>query len=267
MTTSDNTRQAPISRRDFVRAASLAATAAATCASLSSIKGQPPATGGAPECSPVPTGATVAPGARSGLLQREAPLAAIGEHVCGLHFYSGDISRQVVAQHYCAHVSGDVRQCVIYDSDRKHARLVGIEYIISARLFEGLPAEEKGLWHSHVYEVKSGQLIAPGIPEAAERQVMQGLVGTYGKTWYTWQTDRDDRVPLGIPQLMMAFTADGQVDPRLLADRDRDYGTVSEEERKARAGIIAPAVGPGADAWQGGEAIQLRATVVKMNGA
>jgi hypothetical protein len=229
---------------------------------LPAMRGQPPV----PECSPVPAGTAGAPRPGAGLLQVEAPLAAIGEHVCGLHFYSGDMSRQVVAQHYCSHVSGDIRQCVIYDSDRKHARLVGVEYIISARLFEELPADEKRLWHSHVYEVKSGQLIAPGIPAGAEREVMQGLVGTYGKTWYTWQADRGDKVPLGIPQLMMAFTADGQVAPRLLADRDREYGIASEEKRKDRAGIVAPAVQSGADAWQGGEAIELRAAAVKMNG-
>lgn len=29
----------------------------------------------------------------------------------------------------------------------------GIEYIISDRIFETLPAEEQKLWHSHEYEV------------------------------------------------------------------------------------------------------------------
>lgn len=30
----------------------------------------------------------------------------------------------------------------------------GVEYIISRRLYEGLPDEEKRYWHSHVYEVR-----------------------------------------------------------------------------------------------------------------
>lgn len=30
----------------------------------------------------------------------------------------------------------------------------GVEYIISRRLYEGLPDEEKRFWHSHVYEVR-----------------------------------------------------------------------------------------------------------------
>lgn len=29
----------------------------------------------------------------------------------------------------------------------------GVEYIISRRLYEGLPEYEKRFWHSHVYEV------------------------------------------------------------------------------------------------------------------
>jgi hypothetical protein len=174
------------------------------------------------------------------------------------------MSRQVMAQHYCSHVSRDVRQCVIYDSDKKHARLVGIEYIISAKLFEELSPEEKKLWHSHVYEVKSGQLIAPGVPEAAETEVMKGLIGTYGKTWYTWQVDRSDKVPLGIPQLMMAFTADGQVHPQLLAKRDAEYGISSEEKRKSRLNILSPTIQAGADAWQQGEATELQTKTVAM---
>lgn len=39
------------------------------------------------------------------------------------------------------------------DSDKANARLIGIEYIISHRLFEGLPANEKRFWHSHSHEV------------------------------------------------------------------------------------------------------------------
>src|SRR4051812_29583541 len=74
----------------------------------------------------------------------------------------------------------------------------------------------KPLWHSHVHEVKSGQLVAPGIPEAAEHALMEKLIHTYGKTWHTWHTDLDKTLPLGVPQLMMGFTADGQADAAMI---------------------------------------------------
>ena len=77
---------------------------------------------------------------------------------------------------------------------------------------------------------------------------MKQLVGTYGKTWHTWQVDRGDQLPLGIPHLMMGFTADGQANPQMVADRDKGYGIFSEEKKKARAEIAAPPIQPGADA-------------------
>jgi len=116
------------------------------------------------------------------VLQGEGPINDIHAHVCGFHFYAGDLSRQVRADHYCGHVNEEVMQCVIYESDQKGARLIGIEYIISEELFKTLPEEEKRLWHSHRHEVMSGQLVAPGLPEIAEKELMKKLVNTYGKT-------------------------------------------------------------------------------------
>ena len=197
------------------------------------------------------------------ILQSEAPLRSIHAHVCGFHFYNGDMKRQVIAHHYCSHQGEEVLQCVIYDSDKADARLIGIEYIISEKLFATLPEEEKKLWHSHVHEVKSGQLIAPRLPDVAEKELMKKLVGTYGKTWHTWQVDRGDKLPLGIPQLMMGFTADGQARQELIDARDKGYDISTEEKRKYRADIAAPPIQPGADAWEKGEAIQLQAITSK----
>ncbi len=118
---------------------------------------------------------------------------------------------------------------------------MGVEYIISAKLFAGLPEREKALWHSHVHEVKSGQLIAPGIPEVAEHELMEKLIHTYGKTWHTWHTDLDKDLPRGMPQLMMGFTADGQASPAMIAARDARLGVSSEDKRKRRADIPQPA--------------------------
>jgi len=192
-----------------------------------------------------------------------APISAIHAHVCGIHFYSGDMKRQIIAQHYCAHLNDEVLQCVLYDSEKKNARLIGIEYIVSARIFASLPAEEKKFWHSHNYEVKSGALTAPGAPEPAEKD-LKVLIGTYGKTWHTWQVDRGDKIPLGIPQLMMAFTKDGQLDPKIGAERDKLYSVSVAAKKAARADIPDAKIDPGADAWQNGSAVQLDLKTVSM---
>ena len=97
-------------------------------------------------------------GMGSHLLQDKHPIDQIDAYVCGLHFYNGDMNRQIIAHHFCSHRSEEFLQCVIYDTNKSDARLIGIEYIISARLFGGLSDEEKRYWHSHQFEVKSGQL-------------------------------------------------------------------------------------------------------------
>jgi len=106
--------------------------------------------------------------------------------------------------------------------------------------------------------VKSGELIAPGVPELAEHAFMKDLVTTYGKTWHTWQIDRDYNFPMGIPQLMMGFTRDGQINQPLLQDRDRQYDISFDARRKNRNDIAMPNVDPGANSWQSGKAMQLK---------
>jgi len=190
-------------------------------------------------------------------LQDKPPVDALNAYLDGFHFYSGRPKVQMEAHHYCAILNEEVTQCVIYDGNMKDAKIMGVEYIISAGLFGALAPAEKALWHSHVHEVKSGQLSAPGIPAPAEKALMQKLVSTYGKTWHTWHTDVDKQLPLGVPQLMMGFTADGQADPAMVAARDQRMGIDSAGNRREREGIAAPAIDPGADAWQRGQAWQI----------
>ncbi len=203
------------------------------------------------------TPGTMALEAGSATLQRMPPIGAINAYLDGFHFYSGRMQQQMEAHHYCAILNEELIQCVIYDGNTRDAKLMGLEYIVSERLFSGLPPEEKSLWHSHVHEVKSGQLIAPGIPQAAEHALMAKLIHTYGKTWHTWHTDSGDRLPLGVPQLMMGFTAEGQSDPSLVRSRDRRFEIDSQAKRADRADIQAPPVDPAADAWQHGTTVQI----------
>ncbi len=192
------------------------------------------------------------------LIQSRPPVDAISAYLDGFHFYNGDKNGQMEAHHYVTVLNEDVMQAVIYDSNTKDARLMGVEYIISERLFKTLPPEEKKLWHSHQYEVKSGSLVAPGLPAMADNALMSKIVNTYGKTWHTWHTDRDKTLPLGIPALMMGFTGEGQLAPALLADRDRRLDVNTQDIKRARQNIIAHPVIKGANAWEQGEVIQLK---------
>ncbi|MEB5836918.1 DUF1264 domain-containing protein [Pantoea dispersa] len=197
---------------------------------------------GAPE-----TGKTALLESGAAALQSRPPIEAINTYLDGFHYYCGNQQGQMEAHHYVTILNDDVMQAVIFDGNKKDAKLMGVEYIISERLFKQLPAQEKQYWHSHRYEVKSGTLIAPGLPPAAEHALMSKIVNTYGKTWHTWHTDRDKTLPLGAPTLMMGFTADGQLNPALLADRDKRFDVDTATIRADRADIAAHPVAAGAD--------------------
>ena len=193
----------------------------------------------------------------AGATQVKDPIAAMSTYLNGFHMYADHMGRQVEASHFCIHLHHDLHQCVIFDRNAPDARLIGIEYIISEKRFRELPEDEKRLWHSHHYEVKSGMLTAPGIPDLAEHAYFEDLVTTYGKTFHTWQYDRDD-FPYGIPQLMMGITEDGQADEAQVRARDERLGMSTSGKRRSRADIPTPAVAPGANAWESGRTVQTR---------
>ena len=187
------------------------------------------------------------------ILQNKAPLNKINTYLNGFHFYNGNIKQQMEAHHYVAQLNEDVHQAIIYDGNGDDAKIMGVEYIISEKLFKSLDDEEKKLWHSHHYEVKSGTLIAPGIPDVAEHELMEKLVSTYGKTIHTWHTDLERTLPVGSPMIMMGFTKDGQLDPALLSERDKRFDVNSKELKEKRNDIPMPNVDPLANAWEKGK--------------
>jgi len=187
------------------------------------------------------------------ITQKFEPVNSICAHLNAFHVYATDPKRSVESNHYCTHLSADVRQCLIYDVPTKPARLIGVEYMITKRLYETLVLEEKKLWHSHDFEVKSGMLIMPNsnVPAAvwdkAEQAEMEEIVGLYGKTYHFWQVDRGDKIPLGEPQLMASFTSDEQVPWDKVKDRDMRYGVDTTKKREQRQYITPVDVHPDAD--------------------
>ncbi|KAL6864250.1 DUF1264 domain-containing protein [Trichoderma novae-zelandiae] len=197
--------------------------------------------------------------AGAALTQDFKPLKNVCAHLNAFHAYANDPKRAVEANHYCGHLSEDVRQCILYDSPEPNARIIGIEYMITPAKYEALPAAERRLWHSHVYEVKSGmlvmpnRLVPPGAWALAERREMEQVATLYGKAYHLWQTDRGDELPLGEPQLMTSFVADGQLDWGRVEERDARFGVSSREKREGRRGIEEPEIHRDADyAWKKG---------------
>ena len=89
------------------------------------------------------------------------PLGALGTFLDGVHKRDGHEGEQMETVHFCGKVGGEMFQCALFDGLGEGARLVGVEYVITEGALRSLPESERALWHSHAYEVRSGQLVAP----------------------------------------------------------------------------------------------------------
>ena len=174
--------------------------------------------------------------------QAEKFLAPVSNRLffCGFHVAKENPRFQVTTMHYCGmRGEGDdeMHQCLLYDSVSPAAKLLGVEYIVSEKLFRSLRNEEKKYWHPHTYEVLGGGLVAPAMDSEAEMEFMDYLLTTWGKTWHTWP-DPTTRVPLGEPLLIWSLTGDGQADKELVAERDKAFGVSTAEVRAKRVQAI-----------------------------
>jgi hypothetical protein len=177
------------------------------------------------------------------VMQGNAPLHGFDVYLDGFHSVKEHPEQQMEAHHFCRQVNEDMAQCALFDGTTVNANLDGIEYIISEKLFATLPAQERHYWHPHNGEILSGQLIAPGIPKAAEHALMKKKMNSYGKTWHVWNTNMNgkpgDRLPLGPAMLAWSFSRDGELQQQLVDARDTRTRISTAERRKDRADLRA----------------------------
>jgi len=183
---------------------------------------------------------TLATGAR--LIQSHAPLDQLTIYLNGFHPMKDNPQEQMEATHYCHQVNQDFAQCVLFDSESKDANLTGIEYIISEKLYNTLPSDEKQYWHPHNYEILSGELVAPGLPDSVEKTTLKDKMNSYGKTWHVWMTgspatNGQQQLPLGPPHLAWSFNHDGEINPELDKRRDSRLKINTTEKRNQRADL------------------------------
>jgi len=198
------------------------------------------------------SGKTKALKAGAAAIQGEGPLNGFNIYLVGFHPMKQDPAHQMEAHHFCRQVNEDFTQCVLFDGDAAAANMTGVEYIISEKLFEALPPAERRYWHPHNGEILSGQLVAPGLPRVAEKELMKGKLNSYGKTWHTWATDQGDTIPLGEAMLAWSFNRDGEAAPGLVSRRDETLGVDTAAIRRSRQ-TLAPLARPqeGVDALKG----------------
>ncbi|KAK5094061.1 hypothetical protein LTR70_005503 [Exophiala xenobiotica] len=161
------------------------------------------------------------------------PLHNICEFLNAVHIYADEArqgqTRTVEAHHFCSHVRKDLRQCLIYDSGKKDARLIGVEYMVPKHVYETLDPEEQKLWHSHEFEVSSGMLCVPRPSDGPEPD-----------KWEEMETE------------VMKEVAGFQIDlDAALARRNKDYGVDHKKKAMQRmnGGVKGPGIHENADSW------------------
>ncbi|GJQ59035.1 MAG: DUF1264 domain-containing protein [Candidatus Scalindua sp. AMX11] len=165
------------------------------------------------------------------------PVKDIHLYLNAFHTAKENPKFEIEAHHYCSMRNLDVQgetlhQCAVYDSKEAPAKLIGIEYIVSNEIYQKLPSEEKRYWHPHAYEVISGQLIVPDLPDMGN-EALEGYITSWGKTFHTWP-DPKTSIPMGEPILMWSAGADGQISRGMIDKRDKNFGISSDELRKQR---------------------------------
>ncbi len=165
------------------------------------------------------------------------PVKDIHLYLCAFHIAKNNPDFEVEAHHYCSMRDlnigkADLHQCVIYDSKEAPAKLLGIEYIVSNETYQSLSDDEKKYWHPHAYEIISGQLIVPDLPDMGDK-ALAGFMESWGKTFHTWP-DPETEIPLGEPLLMWSAGADGQISKEAMNKRDKQFDISTDKLRERR---------------------------------
>ncbi|MBV8172752.1 MAG: DUF1264 domain-containing protein [Candidatus Eremiobacteraeota bacterium] len=114
------------------------------------------------------------------------------------HF--GDAHPGEIAHHWCKTISPSLIECQLYDSDRPDARLVGVETIVPASVWETFPPQERALWHYHKVELQKIHATLPDTPKDQQAAIIASIAPTYGKVFILWDPD-SNVAPVGQPSV------------------------------------------------------------------
>lgn len=98
-----------------------------------------------------------------------------------------DYAQDKVVHHYCKGIGDEVTECLLFDEHEPGARLIGVEVIVSSRIFEeSVAEEEKAKWHYHETELPLVEPTLPDLSEEEAQEVVSAIKDTYGKVIIFW---------------------------------------------------------------------------------
>ncbi|MDX2038170.1 MAG: DUF1264 domain-containing protein [Isosphaeraceae bacterium] len=104
----------------------------------------------------------------------------------GVHLLKDDPKTARTAYHFCKPLNDDVNQCLLYDGTGPNAKLIGVEYLVSDKIYRSMPESEKTHWHDHLHEVDSGLIRSLTQTGKEEAETLAAVRTLWGKVYHTW---------------------------------------------------------------------------------
>jgi hypothetical protein len=114
------------------------------------------------------------------------------------HF--GDAHPKEIAHHWCKNISASMIECLLFDSDRLDAKLVGVETVVPTTLWKTFGADEQALWHDHATEIPKVHATLPDTPKDQQAKIVASLMKTHGKIYVLWDP-MSSANPVGQPSV------------------------------------------------------------------
>jgi hypothetical protein len=148
-------------------------------------------------------------------------------------------NKQTLATMYCSEITSGITQCIIFDSPKKNARLIGIEYIIDKLMYDKLNDKDKVAWQPLKFEIEAGLMVFPGLDSFADKNQATKFKTAYSKTIYGWSTNNMTfvsyaSIPSGEATMCTPIQNLIQIDSVLMHQRDTIMGVNTEKIKNQR---------------------------------
>lgn len=136
--------------------------------------------------------------AHAKMMARPSPAMGFTLHIDALKHLAGHPN--AVAHHWCKGINDNLTECLLFDSDGPHARLVGVETIVPTKVWAKFSPSEQAQWHYHRTEIAKVHATLPDLSKAEAAKVVASILETYGKIYILWDP-MTSQAPVGSPSI------------------------------------------------------------------
>lgn len=126
---------------------------------------------------------------QTALIAKETPQQGFNLHLDAKHYVK---NARVPVHHWCKTINAQLIECLLFDSDKANANLIGIETIVTKDVWETFSEQQKKEWHDHATEIIEAEATLPDTPPEEAAKIVEFLKGTRGRVAYIWNFPKDN---------------------------------------------------------------------------